>query len=99
VVGIMLISAMLILPASTALQMAKGFKAAMITAASIAVFSVLAGITVSFYADLPTGATVVIINFLLFALSFPIKKMSDSGRAGSHSKLMRNKEVASSLPP
>jgi zinc transport system permease protein len=74
VVGIMLISAMLILPASTALQMAKGFKAAMITAASIAVFSVLAGITVSFYADLPTGAMVVIINFLLFALSFPIKK-------------------------
>jgi zinc transport system permease protein len=74
VVGIMLISAMLILPASTALQMAKGFKAAMITAASIAVFSVLAGVTVSFYADLPTGATVVIINFLLFALSFPIKK-------------------------
>jgi zinc transport system permease protein len=75
VVGIMLVSAMLILPAVTALQIAKGFKAAMITAAVIAVFSVLAGITISFYADLPAGATVVMVNFLLFALSFPIKKL------------------------
>jgi zinc transport system permease protein len=75
VVGIMLVSAMLILPAATALQTAKGFKAAMITAASIAIFSVLTGITISFYADLPAGATVVIINFLLFALSFPVKKL------------------------
>jgi len=75
VVGILLISAMLILPASTALQLAKGFKAAMITAAGIAVFSVLTGITVSFYADLPAGATVVMVNFLLFALSFSVKKL------------------------
>jgi len=74
VVGIMLVSAMLILPAATALQMAKGFKAAMITAAIIAVFAVLAGITISFYADLPAGATVVMVNFLLFALSFLVKR-------------------------
>jgi zinc transport system permease protein len=60
--------------AASALQMAKGFKAAMITASIIAVFSVLAGITISFYADLPAGATMVTINFLLFALSFPVKK-------------------------
>jgi zinc transport system permease protein len=74
VVGIMLVSAMLILPAVTALQIAKGFKAAMITAAVIAVFSVITGITISFYADLPAGATVVMVNFLLFVLSFLIKK-------------------------
>jgi zinc transport system permease protein len=46
----------------------------MITAAVIAVFSVLTGITISFYADLPASATVVLINFLLFVLSFPVKK-------------------------
>ena len=47
----------------------------MITAAVIAVFSVLTGITISFYADLPAGATVVLVNFLLFALSFLVKKV------------------------
>ncbi len=46
----------------------------MITAAIIAVFSVLFGITISFYADLSAGATVVLVNFLLFALSFLVKK-------------------------
>jgi zinc transport system permease protein len=75
VVGILLVSAMLILPAVAALQVAKGFKAAMITAAIVAIFSVLAGITISFYADLPAGATVVLINFLLFVLFLSFKKI------------------------
>jgi zinc transport system permease protein len=61
-------------PAGTFLQRAKGFQAAMITAALIAVFSVLTGIIISFYADLPANATVVLVNFLLFVLSFPVKK-------------------------
>jgi len=61
--------------AASALQMAKGFKAATITASIIAVFLVLTGITISFYADLPAGATVVLVNFLLFALSFLVKKL------------------------
>ena len=47
----------------------------MSTAAIIAVFAVLTGITISFYADLPAGATVVMVNFLLFVLSFSVKKL------------------------
>lgn len=78
VVGIMLVSALLILPAVTALQIAKGFKAAMITAAIISVFSVLTGITVSFYADLPAGATVVLVNFVLFISIFFYKHIQIS---------------------
>jgi zinc transport system permease protein len=75
VVGIMLVSALLILPAVSALQVAKGFKAAMIIASLISVFSVLGGITVSFYADLPAGATVVMVNFLFFVFFFFFKKV------------------------
>jgi zinc transport system permease protein len=47
----------------------------MITAAIFAVLSVLTGITISFYADLLAGATVVLVNFLLFVLSFLVKKV------------------------
>lgn len=75
VVGIMLVSALLILPAVTALQIVKGFKAAMISALIISVLSVLIGITVSFYADIPAGATIVMINFILFVLAFFINKL------------------------
>jgi zinc transport system permease protein len=74
IVGIMLISAMLILPAVTALQIAKGFKGAMFIASFVAVFSVIVGITLSFFLNLPTGATIVITNFAVFLLALVFKK-------------------------
>jgi zinc transport system permease protein len=70
VVGIMLISALLILPAAAALQLAKGFKAAIVSAACIGVCTVVVGISFSFVMNLPTGATIVIINFLVFIGAF-----------------------------
>jgi zinc transport system permease protein len=74
VVGIMLVSALLILPAVTALQIAKGFKAAMLIAISVSVISVLVGITTSFFLDLPAGATIVMINVMIFTITLAIKK-------------------------
>lgn len=67
VVGILLVSALLILPAVTALQVARGFRAAMSIAVSSAVVSVLGGITVSFFLDLPPGATIVMVNIVIFS--------------------------------
>jgi zinc transport system permease protein len=75
VVGIMLVSALLILPAVTALQLARGFKGAMLIAVLDAVISVLSGITVSFFLDLPAGATIVMINTVLFGLALLYKKV------------------------
>ncbi len=70
VVGIMLVSALLILPAVTALQFARGFRTTIIISCLTGILSVLAGITISFVLDLPAGATIVMVNFALFLLSF-----------------------------
>ena len=75
-VGVMLVSALLIIPAITALQIAKGFKMTMIIGGVASLISVLLGITSSFFFDLPTGAMIVIINALFFALVFLYKKLS-----------------------
>lgn len=75
VVGIMLISALLILPAVTALQIAKGFKAAIACAACIGVSTVVAGISLSFALNLPTGAAIVLINILTFLLAFAARPL------------------------
>lgn len=75
VVGIMLISALLILPAVSALQIARGFKAAIFLSACLGVISVLVGIVFSFLLNLPTGATIIIINFIIFSATFTIKKI------------------------
>jgi zinc transport system permease protein len=78
VVGIMLISALLVLPTVTALQMARGFKVTMIIAAAVGEASVLLGIFVSFALDLPTGATIVILNFVIFLAAFCLKNVTVS---------------------
>jgi zinc transport system permease protein len=74
-VGIMLISALLIIPSVTALQMGKGFRVTLMLSSITGVFSVIAGIFISFMADLPTGATIVILNFLFFAVAFVYRKL------------------------
>jgi len=74
VVGVMLVSALLILPAVTALQLAGGFKSALVISSFVSVISVISGIILSFYLDIPSGATIVFINLFLFFISFLSKK-------------------------
>jgi zinc transport system permease protein len=66
VVGIMLVSALLILPAVTALQVARGFAHAMLIAALTGVCAVVAGVFGSLMLNLPTGAAIVMVNLLFF---------------------------------
>lgn len=75
VVGVMLVSALLILPAVAALQVAKGFTKTLLFAGFFALFSVLLGITTSFFLDLPAGATIVLLLAFCFALTFAYKKI------------------------
>jgi len=73
-VGIMLVSALLILPAVTALRLAKGFRSAMFISGVVSLFSVLFGISASFFLDLPAGATIVMTSALIFFASLTYRK-------------------------
>lgn len=75
VVGTMLISSLIIFPAVTALQVARGFKLAFVLATLFSVISVIAGVFVSYLWDLPTGATIVLVNFFIFCIVFLYKKL------------------------
>jgi zinc transport system permease protein len=75
VVGIMLISSLLILPAVTALQLGRGFKATILIAGATAACSVIVGIFVSFALNLPTGAIIVLVSFLCFLLAFAFGRL------------------------
>jgi zinc transport system permease protein len=74
-VGIMLISALLIIPAVTALQVARGFRTTILTAAGCSVFSVVAGIFASFAMNLPAGGAIVAISIVLFVAAYAVRKM------------------------
>jgi zinc transport system permease protein len=80
VVGIMLTSALLILPAVTALQIAKSFKKTMMLSSLTGVSSVLIGIYTSFVLNLPTGATIVMVNFVFFIIAFLSRRATNISR-------------------
>jgi len=68
--GIMLVSSLIVLPAVTALQIATGFRTALMLSAACALLSVVAGIITSFTLNIPAGATIILINFCLFLSAF-----------------------------
>jgi zinc transport system permease protein len=75
-VGILLTSALLILPAVTSLQVSRGFKASLLISSLVGVVSVIGGIFVSFGLNLPTGATIVVLNFVIFMLVFVLRNQN-----------------------
>lgn len=76
VTGIMLVSAMLILPPLTALQLSISFKVTIIVSVIFAILSVICGIIISFLLNLPAGGTIVILNVIFLLIIFGIKQIA-----------------------
>ena len=74
IVGVLLISALIVIPAVTALQLKKSFLKTIFYAEIISLFSVLTGIIASFYLDLSPGGTIVLISLAIFIIVFLFKK-------------------------
>jgi zinc transport system permease protein len=75
-VGILLVTALLVVPAAAARNMARSAVSAFWGAIAIAVFSGLSGIAASYYLDTATGATVVLFAAACFAATALHKGMS-----------------------
>jgi zinc transport system permease protein len=74
-VGIMLISSLLIVPAAAALQLARGFKVCIILAALQGCSSVVIGIIISIISNLPASASIVMVNLLFFAAACVVRRI------------------------
>ena len=75
IVGTMLISSLIIFPAVTALQLAKSFRLTFVYSSAVALVSVLIGISLSYAYNLPTGASIVLVNAVFFMAAFLIRKI------------------------
>lgn len=73
--GVMLISSIIIFPALTSMRVFKSFKKVVISSALISVISFLIGIYLSYIYNISTGATIVIVNLVLFILFSIIEKI------------------------
>ncbi len=81
--GTLLISSLIIFPPLTSMRVFKSFKGVVISSAIIPVFSFSVGLISSYQFNSPTGASVVIVNlilFLIFTVIGFLKKRINSGR-------------------
>lgn len=74
IVGALLIGAMMVIPAIIAMQFKKNFLHSVVYAIIIATLSVISGLFISYYASLPSGATIVVLLLAFFSLTLLIKK-------------------------
>lgn len=77
VVGTMLVSSMIVIPAITALQLARGFKMTLVLSVIFSLFAVLFGIVLSYPLGLPSGATIVLVNAALFGCASIVKRIME----------------------
>ncbi len=74
VVGSLLIGALMVIPTVSALQYRVGFLHTVLASLFFALISVIAGITLSFYFSLPSGATIVLCVLVIFIVSLIVNK-------------------------
>ncbi len=75
VVGIFLISALIILPPVTALLLARTFKQVLWLAAALALASVWSGVYLSFLFNIPSGATIILVNLVFLLAAFGLSRL------------------------
>lgn len=75
VVGTMLISAMILFPTISAMQISKNFKEVIKYASIISIISIIIGVFGSYFLDIPTGSTIVLVNAIAF-IGFLIRKQA-----------------------
>ena len=74
-VGSLLISALVIFPALSAMRLFQSFKKVTICSAILSVFGALAGLIISILADTPVGSTIVACDVVIFGLCYLIGRI------------------------
>jgi zinc transport system permease protein len=71
-VGIILVSALLVIPGATGMQLFRNYRGALLAALAVGAASVVLGLYLSFWFDVASGATIVLVLFALFLVSMAL---------------------------
>ena len=74
-VGVMLINALLILPAAAGRNLARSSRQHAVWSVVLALFSGLLGLTLSYYLDTSAGASIVLVSALCYAVSLAVRSV------------------------
>lgn len=75
IVGVLLISALIVIPVTTSLQFNVGFVKTLLFSEILSIISVIVGIILSFYLNLSAGGVIVLINILFLIVAVLKRKI------------------------
>lgn len=80
IVGALLVSAIIILPAAIAMRLSKSFNLVIVVGIVIGIIGMVTGLTTSYQYGTPPGATITLIFIFIFILTTVIKKIANQIR-------------------
>ncbi len=86
-VGILLISSLIVIPNITAMLFGKGFKKTALISGMIGVFAVVAGVLISYEANIATGGTIVLVLVMTFLAALSGNKVKRSAKISGVKKV------------
>ena len=84
VVGLLLISALMVVPVATSLLLVGSFRATSLLAVGIGMFAALGGTISSYYANTPSGGTIVLLAVALFTVTATLTTVRSRLRRDTH---------------
>ena len=75
-VGTLIVSSMLVVPVACGMQMAKSYKGTLICAIIVAVCTTIAGLFLSYYAELKPGGMIVLLEVAWFVVVMTVKSFN-----------------------
>ena len=79
VVGILLVSAMLVLPVAAALQLTRSFRATVLVSLALGAIESVGGLTVAYYGDVYPAATIVLGAIAVFGIAATFRMVTSRG--------------------
>ncbi|MFP6678699.1 MAG: metal ABC transporter permease [Dehalococcoidia bacterium] len=77
VVGVLMVGALIVIPALAALRIARGFRTALILSISFGLLSVWIGLIVAFYADIAAGGSIVLTTVAMLIVAESTGRLRD----------------------
>lgn len=84
VIGLLLISALMILPNATGQYLGRSFRGGLVWAVIVGTLTSVGGVVTSFYADTPSGATIVLLAIAVFVVSAAVVTAARTLRGRHH---------------
>ncbi|AEW93946.1 MULTISPECIES: metal ABC transporter permease [Streptomycetaceae] len=102
VVGLLLVSALMVVPVAAAQQLTRSFAATQALSVAVGVVVALAGVTGSYYVDVPSGPAIVLLAIAVFAgctaLAAPLARRTARRRAAGTERPRRPDDSAPTEP-